>query len=134
MYSPMLYSIALQLCPATKKADEILVSTFKKIKKQNLNYDGCKHLSIKLIKLIIETTQEHLGPGKTICNFKIKQFEKTPLINQLLVQQNSIVNYCIDSSISRHQALLNIRDEFKLIRNSSRKNNKINIKPLMQFI
>ncbi len=133
-YSPMLYGIALQLCPATKKAEEILVLTFKKIEKQNLSFDNNKPLSIILIKLIIETAQDELSRGKTRCNFKIKLFENTPLIHQLLVQQNSVANYCIDNNISRHQALLNIRDEFKLIRKSSRKNNKIEIKPLMQLI
>jgi len=54
MYCPMLYGIALALCPTTKKAEEILTLTFQKVHQQNLNWQERKPFSIDLIKLMIQ--------------------------------------------------------------------------------
>lgn len=121
-YCPMLYSIALQLCPTRKIAEKILLNAFKKVYQQNIVLQEKKPFCIDLIKIIIQTAQEELYPGETKCNFKIKQFEKTPLLHKLLIEQHSLENYCNENGITRHNALLIIRNEFMFIRNTCAKN------------
>ena len=117
VYCPLLYSIALQLCPTTHEAERILTLTFKKVHRKNLTWEEGQPLCFPLIKLIILTVNEHLQPGETLQNFKIKQFEKTPILHELLIRQISIEHYCIQNDISRSQVLLDIREEFLLVRN-----------------
>ena len=112
----MLYNIALQVCPTYTKAEKILLLTFKKVYHQKIDWMDKKPFCFDIIKLIIQTAQEELYPGDTTCNFKIKEFENTPLLHKLLVEQLTLENYCIENSIARRKALLTIRNEFLQIR------------------
>ena len=118
-YCPMLYNIALQICPDKSKAEKILLLVFKKLYHQDKGERmDKKPFCIDLIKLIIQTAREELYPGQTKFNFKIKQFEKTPLLHKILVEQLNLENYCIENGLSRQVAMLKLRGEFMLIRNN----------------
>ena len=120
-YCPMLYSIALQVSPTRKIAEKILINTFRKIYHQT-DFQKKKPFCIDLIKMIIQTAQEELHPGETTYTFKIKQFQNTPLLYKLLIEQVNLENYCNENGITRNNALLIIRNEFMMIRNTSAKN------------
>jgi hypothetical protein len=126
-YCPLLYNIALQLCPNEQQAEKILILTFQKIKRQHLFYHENKPYFVDLIKLLVQTAQEELYPGGAASNFKIKQFEKTPLLHKILVEQFSVENYCTENNISRQQALLHVRKEFMLIREIDRSSRNIDV-------
>jgi len=116
-YCPYLYSVALQISPTTQQAEELLIMTFQKAHTQHVDWvEQGKSFCFLLIKLMVQIAQEQLSPGETKCNFKISQFEKTPLLHQLLVEQHSIDSYCIANDVGRHQVVLQIRDEFRLFR------------------
>lgn len=115
VYAPVLYSIALQLCPTEAKAEEVLLATFNKIYTQKLILLNERPSYITLIKLTIATAHELLHTGKTTFNFKIKEFENMPLLHQLLVEQLSVENYCSKNNIARQEVQLLIKKEFKLI-------------------
>jgi hypothetical protein len=116
-YCPILYSIALQVCDNKATAEKILLKTFRKVYQKKTDWQEQRPFCIDLIKMIIQTAQEELHPGETKCNFKIKQFEKTPLLHKLLVEQLSLEIYCIEKAISRKCAMEEIRNEFMLIVN-----------------
>lgn len=118
----MLYSIALQVSPSRIIAEKILLNTFKKVYQQYIVLQEKKPFCIDLIKVIIQTAQEELYPGETKYTFKIKQFENTPLLHKLLIEQVNLENYCNENGITRNNALLIIRNEFMMIRNTSAKN------------
>ena len=127
VYCPVLYSIALQLCPTEAQAEEIIVETFKKMHSQKSVWQDDKVLCIPLIKLLIDTAKKQLYPAKTTDDFKIEQFKNTPLLHQLLVEQLSIENYCSKNDITRKEVALKIRQEFMMIRNLSQQTNiKVN--------
>lgn len=121
VYAPVLYSIALQLCPTEAKAEEVLLATFNKIYTQKLILLNERPSYITLIKLTIATAHELLHTGKTTFNFKIKEFENMPLLHQLLVEQLSVENYCSKNNIARQEVQLLIKKEFKLIQQLSKK-------------
>lgn len=126
VYCPVLYGIALQLCPTEVMAEDILVKTFQTLYQKKSVWQEDKHYCIPLIKLMIGTVKEQIYLVKATDNFKIKEFENTPFLHQLLVEQLSIENYCSKNNITRQEAVLMIRDEFKLIRNLAyRSNSKI---------
>lgn len=122
-YCPVLYSIALQLCPTEEQAEQILVETFKKMHSQKSVWQNEKRLCIPLIKILIDTAKKQLYPAKTTVDFKIKQFKNTPLLHQLLVGQLSLENYCSKNDITREEIALKIRQEFMMIRNLSQQTN-----------
>ena len=122
-YCPLLYNIALQLCTNENKAETVLILTFQKIHRQNLGRQESTPFCIDLIKLIVQTAQEELYRGETKCNFRIKQFEKTPLLHKLLLEPFSIDDYCMENNITRQHAFLNLRKEFMMIRDEFEKKN-----------
>ncbi len=117
-YCPMLYSIALQACSNHTRAAKVLRLTFKKVYQQKISPLDKKTFCIPLIKMIILTAREELYPGESKYYFKIKQFENTPILHKILIEQVSLENYCIENGISRDKAIQNIREEFMLIRNT----------------
>ena len=123
VYCPVLYSIALQLCPTVAKAEEILVETFRKVHSQKSVWQNDKPSCMPLIKLTIETAREHLYTDETSCDFKIREFKNTPLLHQLLVEQITVENYCSINNIARWEVLLTIKKEIKLIQHLFEKDN-----------
>ena len=116
-YYHILYDIALQICPNNTKAENIFLLTFNKILQQHNEWLDKKPSCIDLIKLMIQTAKEELYPGDTKCNFKIKQFENTPILHKILVEQLCLENYCTENSITRSKAIADIKEEFLVIRN-----------------
>ena len=113
-YSTMLYSIAVEISPTEKQAEEILIITFKKAHKLNLVAQTYPSLCITLIKIIIQTAHEHLGDFKN--NFRLKQFENTPLLHKLLCEQINLDNHCQENNLTRAELGKKIREEFNLLR------------------
>lgn len=114
-YSPMLYTIALEISPTEKQAEEILSTTFLKAHQQNLIQKNKHSLCATLIKLTIQTAYEQLKPKS---NFRLKQFENTPLLHKLLCEQITLDDHCTENKITRTQVSYQIRKEFNLIRKS----------------
>ena len=110
----MLYSIAVEISPTEKQAEEILIITFKKAHKLNLVAQTYPSLCITLIKIIIQTAHEHLGDFKN--NFRLKQFENTPLLHKLLCEQINLDNHCQENNLTRAELGKKIREEFNLLR------------------
>jgi hypothetical protein len=115
-YCSMLYGISLQICYSDKKeAEELLTSTFKKIHEQDISQEKYPAYCITLMRIIIQTAQE-LYPLKFKNGFRLKQFENTPLINQLICDQISLQDYCKEKYLTLQEVLQIIRKEFSTIR------------------
>ena len=120
-YCPMLYSIALQICHSRKKAEQTLISIFKKIYNQDITQHQDSIHSITLMRLIIKTAQE-LYPVKLKSNFRLTQFENTPLLNQIICKQISLQDYCKEKYLTNQEVLHIIRKEFVIIANLEKVN------------
>lgn len=120
-YCPMLYSIALQICHSKKKAEQVLINVFKKIYTQDMSRHKESIYSITIMRLIIKTAQE-LYSIKLKSNFRLKQFENTPLLNQLICNQISIQDYGKQKYLTYQEVLHIIRKEFIIIRNGKKGN------------
>ena len=120
-YCPMLYSIALQICHSKKKAEQVLINVFKKIYTQDMSRHTESIYSITIMRLIIKTAQE-LYSIKLKSNFRLKQFENTPLLNQLICNQISIQDYGKQKYLTYQEVLHIIRKEFIIIRNGKKEN------------
>ena len=117
-YSKMLYSIAEEISPSQKAAEEIQITTFKKVHKQNLIQQIYPSICVTLIKLLIQTAHEQIYHNELKHNFKLKQFENTPLLHKLLCEQINIESNCTENNLSRTEAGKILREEFNLLRNS----------------
>jgi hypothetical protein len=117
-YCPMLYGMALEICHSKKKTAELLKSAFRKID-QKICQEKYPVYCITLMRLIIKTAQE-LYPTKYKSCFRLKQFENTPIINQLIFDQISLQDYCKENFLTQQEALQIIRKEFSIIKNSKK--------------
>ena len=119
-YSPMLFGDALEICPSKKHAEELLLITFKKIHRDDINRENHPAYCITLLRLIIKTAHGiYLDKFKTCLS--LKQFEKTPLLNQLICDQKKFKDYCKEKSLTQQEGLQIVRDEFNKVRNSELK-------------
>lgn len=112
----MLYGIALEIAVTEIKAEEILIKTFRKVRIQTTQLEIPDFQCMALIKLLIQTAREELQPGEIKPNFKLRQFEKTPFIHQLLCGHTSMEEYCRENNITREDALKHIRSELNSLR------------------
>jgi hypothetical protein len=72
-YSSIVYRIALKISLDKKRAEEILISTFKKLYKQtSTEYNHQSFRIITLIRLVIQTAHEHLDLNEPIF-FRLNQ-------------------------------------------------------------
>ena len=120
-YSPILYSIALQICNSKKKAEQVLMNTFKKVYTQDITKHQYSIYSITFMRLIVKTAKE-IYPIKLKRNFRLKQFEKTPLLNQLICDQISLQDYCKEKYLTHQEVLHIIRKKFVIIANLEKVN------------
>lgn len=111
-YSTMLYSIALEISPTKRHAEQILSDTFKEAHKQNLASQKNPAQCIALIKLIIQTARHQLNNNKGKINFRLKQFENTPLLHKLLCEQINLEDHCTQNKVTRSEAAKQMREEF----------------------
>ena len=117
----MLYSIALQICHSKKKAEYLLIATFKKMYNQYITQHQYWVYSITLIRLIIKTAKE-LYAIKLKSNFRLKLFEKTALLNQIICKQISLQDYCKEKYLTHQEVLHIIRKKFVIIANLEKVN------------
>src|ERR1019366_2856672 len=110
-YCPMLYGMALEICHSKKKTAELLKSAFGKIEQEDICQEKYPVYCITLMRLIIKAAQE-LYPAKYKSCFRLKQFENTPLINQLIFDQISLQDYCKENFLTQQEALQILRKEF----------------------
>ncbi len=116
-YSVMLYGIVLEICPSTKEAETVLIKTFKKVHKQNIINQASSSICVTLIKLVIQTAHEVLMPEQLKHNFKLKRFEKSPLLHQLICEQISVDDICVKHKLTPLEVSQKVREEFNSIRN-----------------
>lgn len=122
IYSAMLYSVALEISPNQKAAEEILILTFQKVYKKKLTQQNHPSICATLLKLVIETAQEQLNPDQIKSSFKLKQFEKAPILHKLLCEQISLTEYCEKSRLTRSEIAIKLREEVVLLRKLSNEN------------
>jgi len=118
-YSAMLYSIAVEISPSQKAAKEILITTFKKIREQNL-IQIYPSLCVTLIKLLIKTSHQQLKPKELKHNFKLKQFENTPLLHKFLCEKIDLEVHCTENKLTRSEVGEILREEFNLLRKTKK--------------
>lgn len=116
-YSSMLYGIALEISPTPKDAKEILIRTFHQASKQNLLQQARPLRCAALIKLVIRIAQEQLHPSQLKNDFRLKQFEHTPLINKSLCGQTSQQNCGEKNELEHGEMARKVREEFMVLRN-----------------
>lgn len=116
-YSPMLYGVALEICLSKKQAEELLMITFKNIHLEDINCEKNPAYCLTLIRLIIKMAYRLYPENFKTC-VSLKQFENTPLLNQLLCEQISLQNYCDKKPLTKQQGLQIMLNEFITIRNS----------------
>jgi hypothetical protein len=110
-YSAVLYGVALEISPTETDAESILISTFKKCYKPNLNIETGS-LLITLIKLMIQTAHDKFHTGTNRTNFTLKIFENTPMLHRSLCDQNGFEGYCSEKMLSRQEGFKQMREEF----------------------
>lgn len=114
-YSKMVFGAAMEITANQKLAEEILLETFKKAHHQNLDGQTKDSSCLSLIKLLIKTAHEILPDGGKP-NIRLKMFESSPTLHQLLCEQVSLENHCEEKNISRVEARKNIRAEVNMLR------------------
>ncbi len=114
-YCPMLYGVALEICPVKKEAEQLLISSFKHIYTQEIIPEKYPAYCLSLMRLVIKTAKE-LYPLKFKNNFRLKQFENTPLLNQFICEEIGFQDYCKEKYITQHEGLQLIRKELNLLR------------------
>ena len=87
-FSPMLYSIALEIAPSEKEAEEIMIITFQKLHRQKLMDTNQHSICATLIKLIIEPAKEQFKSP----SIRLKLFENSPSLHSLLCESTSLEN------------------------------------------
>ncbi len=117
-YSSMLFGIATELSDTTNQAEEILIITFKKFNSGGYINQSSPSVCITLIKLLIQTLHEKVNRHENKRDFKIKQFENSPLLHKIICEQINLNDYCIQKNIKRAEAGKILREEFNKIRNN----------------
>jgi hypothetical protein len=118
-YCPMLYGITSKICHSKKKAEELLMSTFRKIHQEDISHEKYPAYCITIMRLYIKTSAG-LYPEKFKSSFRLNQFENTSLINHLICNQISLEDYCKEKNLTQQEGLQIIRKEFSTIRNAEK--------------
>jgi hypothetical protein len=118
-YSPMLYSIALQISPTQKDAEDILICTFQQINQYQLAQQTHSFICVTLIRLIIQTAQQHFNALPFNEKTQLKQFKDTPLLRQLFCEATTIEEYCAKSGLSSVAVVKKMQEEFFIMRRFS---------------
>ncbi len=116
-YSSMAYDMALQISPNQDVAEQILLASFQKAKHQNIITRSHPSPCISLIKIIIDTAHKQLNNNQGKTNFKLRQFENSPMLQHLLCEQASIDAHCSNNNITKEEAAIKLRAELLALRN-----------------
>jgi hypothetical protein len=116
-YSPMVYGIALEIAPNTAIAKDILIQTFQKINLQKINLSQSPSFVVTLLLLTLQTAREQKYQEQFDCTFKLKKFDTTPLIGELIGSQINLTDYCKKTQIDKLIVIKKLRKEFLLLKN-----------------
>ncbi len=120
-YSPMLYGMALYLLKTEQDAEELMTETFTAIyHKKSLHHHPAP--AIEMVRILMGKAHNMAGISPAKPMFRLKQFEKAPLLNQLLCLQLSLHEICTTNNLSRQQVATKLRHEFLWLRNKGRGN------------
>ncbi len=122
-YSAMVYSIAVEISPTKRQAKEILISTFQKAYKQNIEEQKYPSTCITLFKLLIQSAHEQLNNDQDKTNIKLEKFKNSPMLHYLLCEQATLENHCNENNITKEKAGKNLRAELLQLRPLQLKNN-----------
>ncbi len=117
-YASSLYAIALEVCPDVLCAEHVFIKTFKHIYDQNNTGKDSPSYYVELIKLILAIAKLDVYSQAKEINFKLKQFENTPLLQQLICNEESLNNYCSTHNLSKQAVLQIMKKEFSILRNA----------------
>ena len=76
---------------------------------------------------MVQTAKTSVNPQNANAQFKLKQFEKTPITKNLLFEQIGFENYCNANNVTRVEAAKKIRQELKAIRDEY---NTVQVNPI----
>ncbi len=116
-YAALLYGIALEICPDEAYAEQVFITTFKNIYDHNKTGQNSPSYYVEIIKLILAIAKLKVYPNVEKVNFKLKQFDITPLLQQLICNEDSLDNYCDTHKISKQDGLQIMRNEFETLKN-----------------
>lgn len=111
-YSALLFGIALQVSPDKESAEEILVLAFQKIYKLELSPLDHASIFITMTRMIIQLAQEKFIPLQAKEDLKLRMFEKSGILCNLLNGSFSIDRYCLENKITRAVFAKQVRQEF----------------------
>ncbi len=114
-YILMLFSIALEISPSTQEAESIIVKAFQNIDLQKVLQQKPSLLGMTLIKTLMQTARHEFFPGQDKNNFKLKRFQKTPLLHQIFCEQAGMKNYCEENNITTQEAMKQLRHEWTVL-------------------
>lgn len=129
-YGVMLYNIAVEISHSPIEAEAILIKTFNKAHKHIIINQVGSSLCVTLIKLVIQSAHEVLMPEELKHNFKLKRFENSPLIHQLLCEQISVDDICVKHKLTPLEFSQKVREEFNAIRGLLKEKNIVPSKQL----
>lgn len=117
-YGSRLYMLALEIAPNQSAAEKILIDTFVKIHERQFIQvnEHPPPIYITLLKLLLQTAHQHSYTNQLKYNFKLKQFEHTPLLHKLIGEQMNLEHYCEENNISLAEAAKEIRKELMSLR------------------
>jgi hypothetical protein len=119
VYSPMVYGIALEIAPNIAIAKVILLQTFQKINLQKINPSKSPSFVVTLLHLTLQTAREQKYQEQFDYTFKLKIFDKTPLIGELIGAQINLTDYCKKTQIDKTIVIKKLRKEFLLLKDKS---------------
>ena len=123
LYHPMVYGISCQVSEDDKQANEIFIKTFEKIHEQLRNNLKFVSPPIVIMKLAIRAAHEVIIPSNREVSLKLKQFENSPLLENLICTETALDTYCTENKISEEIVAKKIRAELMTLRYLKAKKN-----------
>jgi hypothetical protein len=115
-YGGMLYNIALEILPTKKDAEDILIRLFEKIALQKGIQQNGLLICLPLIKLLLETAKEQPYAGRLKINYRLRQFQNTPLLAKVIFEEMGLENYCKENKLGRLDTAKKLRKEMLSMR------------------
>jgi hypothetical protein len=112
-YGALLHSIALDILPSRREADEATTRTFVKIYTQPLARRSL--LCIELIRLLLTTAHE-LYPGSVSTAIPAGKMRQTPLIYRIIYERFDTDEYGAQNNLTYKQVRKMLHEEVFLIR------------------
>lgn len=115
-FSPLIYSIALQISPSPKLAEEVLCNSFKKFYNWMASKAYTGFVFPSIIRLTVDTAKDLFHVDT---NLRLRQFELTPMLYKLVCQDCTFQEYLESSKLSKEEGLQRIQKEVAFIKQSN---------------